>query len=765
MNSVAASITESKSLPQTSVATGVALPATGASVTAGQAAARALEAGVEPHAMGVGIALGGSGSIGQESNPASAAVPGIGACCHGGDDLPQPGVQEDANVWAKAWLKIAIAIVFGGQGMVLGLGLNRAEPRLQPDTPVYWVLHGGLFLSAAIAFALLGWPLVKNAFGALRQGRISVESLFLISAMGALGASLLSTFTGYGAVYYEIVAIVLAIYSVGKLLGARSRAKALEAARALSDEFEYAYVDTCCGSRQKMAVAQLAPGMAVLVGPGEPIAVDGVVTRGEGFVVETAMTGETTPVLRREGDSVWAGSYSVEGTFTIENRAPKGSRRIDAVLETITQAQLHPSQLQRRSDSLMMWFVPFVVTVSISSFVLWSFLGPWQQALFNSMAVLLVACPCALGLATPIAIWNALIRLSRVGLVARTGDFCDTLALGERIVFDKTGTISTEQLQVHSCHWIQPQKASLWANLVAAAERANSHPVARALATLGDPAATDIPQGVNPDLAESPNIASVAPEQIEVRSVQTVPGRGIIATLSRQGREHVLRIGQQQLFEGELHAQLSAASASYTPAQAKRQVWVSVDGEAAGIVFLGEALRANVAESLASLRTEGVAVEILTGDPEPLWEQIGGVKVHAGLTPLQKEALVRDWVAAGERVIFVGDGVNDASAMAIATASIAMSGGAELTRASSTAVLVAPTLEPITRGRKICQIMRSTLRGNMYFALVYNLIGISLAASGLLNPVVAALLMLVSSMMVSYRATRTPRKLRQAETS
>lgn len=728
----------------------------------------------------------------------SAVMPQLGACCHGGDadsdtdsEANQPGVQEDQEVWAKTWLRVGIAAVFGGQGMVLGLGLNRADPKLEPDSPVYWVLHGGLLLSALVAFGLLGGPLVKNAFLALRERRVSVESLFLLSAIGALAASLVSTFTGYGSVYYEIVAIVLAIYTVGKLLGARSRARALAAAKALGDEFEYAYVDTCCGSRRKMAVADLVPGMSVLVGPGEPVAVDGVITRGEGFVVETAMTGETEPVLRRAGDPIWAGSYSVEGTFAIDSLAVKGARRIDAVLETIVQAQLKPSQLQRRSDKLMMYFVPFVACVSITTFVVWSLLVPWQQALFNSMAVLLVACPCALGLATPIAVWSALIKLSRVGLVARSGDFCDTLALSRRIVFDKTGTISTERLEVHSCHWLEPQRAEEWLPLIRAAEQASTHPVARALAGLGldgAEAGADALMNANagPGTAAGVTVgtaggvmssadttdvsAAVADSAIadfaadsaaalSVLGVETVPGKGIVARLEQGGRERTVAIGQPQLFEGEVRTQLQAAAAAHTPGQAKRQVWVSIDGQAAGIVFLSEALRANVAESLAQLRGEGVAVEILTGDPEPLWEQVGGVKVHAGLSPLEKEQLVRQWCAAGEQVVFVGDGVNDASAMSIATASIAMSGGAELTRASATAVLVAPTLEPIVRGRKICQAMRRTLYGNMYFALVYNLIGISLAAFGVLNPVVAALLMLVSSFMVSYRAAYSARKL------
>lgn len=688
--------------------------------------------------------VGGEWGVVTETDHAQ-ALPQLASCCHGGggEEVPEPGVQEDADVWAKTWLRVAIAVVFGGQGMVFGLGLNRADPPLEPTSPVYWVLHGGLFLSALVAFALLGGPLVRNAWSTFKQRKIGVESLFLLSAIGATAASLTSTFTGYGAVYYEIVAIVLAIYTVGKMLGVRSRQRALAAAKALSEEFEYAFVDSCCGSRKRMVVADIVAGMPVLVGPGEPIAVDGVITRGEGFIVETAMTGETTPVLKRTGDTVWAGSYSVEGTFGIEVHAAKGQRRIDAVLETIVQAQLNPSQLQRRSDKLMMWFVPFVVTVSLTSFVVWYFLGPWQQALFNSMAVLLVACPCALGLATPIAVWSTLVRLSRAGLVARTGDFCDTLALSQRIVFDKTGTISTEQLEVHACHWLQPDKAELWQTLVAAAENANSHPVARALATLGGATAA----------------APATETQVAVLAVETVPGRGIVAQLRQDEVSYVLRIGQPELFTQAEQQPLQAASAAHTPAAAKRQVWVSVDGEAAGIVFLGESLRANVAESLAALRAEGVAVSILTGDPEPLWEQIGGVRVHAGLSPLEKEALVRGWTQAGEQVLFVGDGVNDASAMSVASASIAMSTGAELTRASATAVLVAPTLEPIVRGRRICKAMRRTLFGNMYFALIYNLVGISLAAFGVLNPVVAALLMLVSSAMVSYRAAYSASKL------
>ncbi|GHC08301.1 copper-translocating P-type ATPase [Cerasicoccus arenae] len=632
------------------------------------------------------------------------------------------------------WLKVGIAAVMAGQGMIFGLGLNTAEVPLTRSQPIYWVLHGGLLISAVVVLALLAPPLIRNAWQAFREHRITVEALFLISALGALGASLTATLTGQGAVYYEVVAIVLAIYTVGKTLGARSRERALGAVRELRDAFDFAYLETCCGQRRRVPVDELAPDSAVSVAPGEPIPVDGVVRSGVGDITDTAMTGELTPTRRQPGDSVWAGSYSVDGTFIIEPRALIGERRIDAMLEAVEQARLRPSELQVQADRLMRWFVPSVIVIAAVTFIGWSLVVPWTTALFNAMAVLLVACPCALGLATPIAVWSQLLQFARLGLTVRTGDFGDQLAQADRIIFDKTGTLSFESLQVEDIE-IAPAYMGNQSELLAAVrvvESLSPHPVARALAKI-----------------DADNI------DVEPLAITQHPGRGVEAVVRMtSGREAVLRIGARDFIEESLGGGVLIRTRATS---SKREVLVALDGHWAAAFDLREQLRPDMETALKALQTQGVAVSILTGDPEPAQMDFAGITVEAGLSPTDKLARVRAYQAAGERVVFVGDGLNDAAAMSHAHAAIAMGQGADLSRATSPAVLMGESLLPIARGLALSRKVRRAVQGNLIFAGAYNLLGMGLAAGGILHPVVAALLMLVSSVGVSVRAARSAR--------
>lgn len=655
-------------------------------------------------------------------------APPAAACCH---TESGPGVGADERAWTLAWVKVGVAAVMAGQGMIFGLGLNTADEPLTRGQPIYWVLHGGLLVSALLVFALLGPPLCRNAWAAWRAGKITVESLFLLSALGALGASLTSTLTGQGSVYYEVVAIVLAIYTVGKTLGARTRERALEAARDLREEFDFAYLETCCGQRRRVPVVELAMDSAVSVAPGEPVPVDGVIRRGTGEVVETAMTGELAPVRRQPGDRLWAGSYSVDGTFVLEPRALTGERRIDAVLDAVEQARLKPSELQEQADQLMAWFVPAVVGVALVTFAVWCLLGPWTVALFNAMAVLLVACPCALGLATPIAVWSLLLRLSRLGVVARAGDFGDQLARADRMVFDKTGTLSFETLCVENIA-VEPAFASTGDSLLAAVRAVESlspHPIARALAMLETSA------------------------EAEPLAITQHPGLGVEALVRLpDGHEATLRIGAREFIEQAVGGGLAVCEQTRL-----REVLVALDGQLAATFRLSEALRPDLEDALGDLRAQGVAVSILTGDPEPTWPSLADIPVEGGLSPEDKLARVEAWQEKGERVVFVGDGLNDAAALSRADASVAMGQGADLSRATATAVLMGESLSPLPRALALSRKVRHAVRGNLFFAGAYNFLGMGLAAGGVLHPVVAALLMLVSSVGVSIRAARSAR--------
>lgn len=610
--------------------------------------------------------------------------------------------------------------------MVFGLGYNnalRAGHAPPFGTPVYWILHGALAASAVAVIALLGPPLLRGSIAAARARQITVDQLFLLTMTGAFVGSLVSTFSGEGSVYYEVVGVVLAIYTVGRKVGASTRSRAVAEAGALRQDFAEAYLIDATGERQRVAVDLVAVGDdRVSVFPGEPVPVDGVIVEGRGEVRETAVSGELVPEMRREGDRLFAGSYAVGGPFRLRTTAGAGGRMLDRILGTVEDAGQRPSRVQVEADRLIRFFLPVVVTVSLVTFFGW-LAAPgvaWWQALFNAMAVLLVACPCALGLATPIAVWSGLLTLSKRGLISRSGVLLDALSGADLWIFDKTGTLSEEDLVVSEVDWLEEAVESPWLRAaVATLEDGVDHPVARALARW-----------------ES--------ERVPVTRREAVPG----ASVTGEVGGHSIAVGRRDWLEETYGLEFPSGSGG------KMQVGIVVDGRAVGLVALTERLRPSSASALETLVRSGAEVRILTGDVHPTWEAVSGVAIERGIDPEAKRLQVKEAVDAGRTVVFVGDGLNDAAAMAEASAGIAMGGASALTRATAQAALLGGDLAVLPWAGKICRTVVTRLRGNLRFAICYNAIGMSLAAAGMLHPVVAALLMLGSSAWVSWRAAK-----------
>lgn len=645
--------------------------------------------------------------------------PAAGSCCgHSNQKSAGPTAGD------LTWFRVAIALVLAGQGMVFGLGYNnalRAGHAPAYGSTVYWMLHGALMASALAVMALLGPALVRGSWAALRSRRIAVDQLFLLTMSGAFIGSVVSTISGKGSVYYEIVGVVLAIYTVGRKVGARTRDRALAEADALREDFAEVFQIDADGNRRRVSVSLIHPGDdRVSVFPGEPVPVDGVIVEGVGEVRETAVSGELVPEMRRAGDRLFAGSYAIGGPFRIRVTAGAGARMLDRILETVEDATRRPSRVQIEADRLMRYFLPVVIGVSMCTFVGW-LVAPgvaWWEALFNAMAVLLVACPCALGLATPIAVWSGLLALSKRGLVSRSGALLDALTGADLWIFDKTGTLSEEDLAVGDVTWLdEPMDVDWLRAAVATLEEGLDHPVARALADW-----------------ES--------ERVPVTRREAVPG----ASVTGEAGGHAIAIGRRDWLESAYGVDFSSG------AEGKTQVGIVVDGRAVGLIALTECLRPSSAAALESLSRNGAEVRILTGDPHPSWEAISGVAIERGVDPESKRARVRAAMDEGRIVIFVGDGVNDAAAMAEASAGIAMGGASALTKATAEAALLGGDLGVLPWARDLCRNVVSRLRGNLRFAIAYNTIGMSLAAAGILHPVVAALLMLGSSAWVSWRA-------------
>ncbi|MFP4068854.1 MAG: heavy metal translocating P-type ATPase [Opitutales bacterium] len=663
----------------------------------------------------------------MNSVPEASVDPRRVVCTTGGE-----GADElDARL-SRSWLRVGVAAIFAGQGMVFSLAVNMTPPPY--GSVPYWVLHGGLLFSALVVLGFLGGPLLASTWGMLRARRLSIEGLFTLSLAGALAGSVFSSLTGEGAVFYEVVAIVIAIYTIGRMLGERSQAKLALQSERLRERYETAEVLDESGGTSRMPVAELLPGCRVRVGPGTPFTVDGVVLSGEGYVRETALTGEPLPVVRRAGDAVRAGTWSEDGLFTVEARAVEGERELDGILRTVEGAGGRPSELQAQANQLIQSFLPLVAGVSAATAIFWAFTGTWVDAVLNSMAVLLVACPCALGLATPVAIWQGLFRLAQMGLVSRDGALIDVLARTRHVFFDKTGTLSEASLRVTE-QWVEeawrPRREELFAG-VRAVERRAAHPVAASVAAAIEGADAETP---------------------ELRDFRLVPGKGVAArVVTAAGEALELKIGEPEL--GGAAASAVEQADSRLREQGGKRVYVFADGGLAAVFVLRERPREGLDRVWAALREQSIRATVLTGDPRPEFDLPGEVTVRAGQSAAEKARRIRQAREQGELPLLVGDGLNDAGAMACAAASVAMGSGVGLTRAVAGGQLRDDRLAVLPGAIELARRIHRQMRGNLVYAAAYNVVGMGLAAAGWLHPVAAALIMLVSSFVVTSRALR-----------
>jgi Cu+-exporting ATPase len=608
--------------------------------------------------------------------------------------------------------------------MIFGLGYNNALAAGEAPEPwslLYWMLHGGVILSCLVVMFLLGRPLLRQTAQAVAGRRITVEALFVLSGFGAFGGSILSTIRGSGSVYYEVVSIVLCVYAIGKQIGVVQKGRVGQALAAFRHAFDQAVVKGPDGARIRKPINQLDPGDRILIQPGDPIPVDGHILEGGGYLRETALTGEPVPVRRTAGDRVMAGTWSVDGNLVV-CPSTGGQRSIESILQMLERAPQEGSNLQASADRLMQVFVPIVSLTAVGTFAGWLILSDraWWDGLFNAMAVLLVACPCALGLAMPAGIWGGLYHLGQRGLVGRSGHLIDTLADCDTVVFDKTGTLTEFDLEADTSGFLpgDPARDRLLA-AVASAGRHSPHPVSAALGRLAEGSA-------------------------QVSGFTVCPGEGIRATID--GKRFL--IGEISLLNS------MGITCPETTVAGSKVVHVGIDHCHAGTLLLSERLRPDAESAMLALKQLGCECHILSGDPAPAQEQIAGIAVEGGLTPDDKARRIQQWVDKGRQVLFVGDGVNDLPAMQASRSALAIDLGSALATEYADGLLVEGRVASLPWAIRHARRLKRNLSGNLRFAIFYNLLGMSLAAAGALLPVVAAFLMVGSSAVVSYRALK-----------
>ena len=593
-------------------------------------------------------------------------------------------------------------------------------------------------LSSVILFGSSN-SIFKKAWALARQGEANMDTLIAIGSGAAWAYSIPGVLKMHHHVYFESAAGICTFVLLGRYMEERAKGKASEAIRKLIElQPDTALCVNADGSEREIPIDDVQLGDVLRVRAGDKIPTDGQVLDGHSSVDEAMITGESLPVAKTAGDRVIGGCLNGTGSFTMRVTAIGGDTVLSGIVKLVDHAQGSKLPVQKLADRISARFVPAVGGVAALTFGGWLLAGaPASAALAHSVAVLLIACPCALGLATPTAIMVGTGQAARRGIYIRHGEALETAAKLTTVVFDKTGTITAGKPVVTDSHLLPGTDEPRLAALVAAAETGSEHFLARALGEWSQPRQR---------------------ETLRAEHFVAHPGRGVTAEID--GCEIV--IGNAALCHemGIDHTPL-AALADRLATQGKTPVFVAITGQAAAVFGIADEPRPGAAEAIARLHRLGLQTVMATGDVDAVAHhvarEVGIDRVLARCTPAGKLAAVRELQAAGEKVGMIGDGINDAPALAAADVGFAINGGADIAVESADVTLVGGDIARVAAGIDLSRRSMNIIRQNLFWALGYNVVAIPVAAAGRLNPMIAAAAMAMSSVSVVANSLRLQR--------
>ncbi|MBI3432990.1 MAG: heavy metal translocating P-type ATPase [Hydrogenophilales bacterium] len=662
---------------------------------------------------------------------------------------------ELADMSRRFWLSTALALpVF-----LIAMGADLAPGftgRFLPHASIQWVE----FLLASPAVLWGGWPLFQRGWASLVNRSLNMFTLIALGVGVAWGYSVVALLApalfppalrmadGTVPVYFEAAAVITALVLLGQVLELRARSRTSAAIRMLLGLApKTARIVRPDGREEDIPLDQVMPGDVLRVRPGEKVPVDGVVLEGASALDESMVTGESIPVEKASGDRLIGATVNGTGGLLMRAERVGADTLLAQIVRMVSEAQRSRAPIQRLADTVSGWFVPTVVGVAVLTFAVWALVGPEPRlghAVVNAVAVLIIACPCALGLATPMSIMVGTGRGATSGVLIRHAEVLEVMEKVDTLVVDKTGTLTEGRPRLMAVTAAPGFDENDILRLGAALERASEHPLAAAIVAGAGERGLALP---------------------EVKDFRSVTGRGVIGEVEA----HTVALGNQRLMaEQKLDLGGLAQQADALRSEGQTVMFVAVDGRAVGLIGVADPVKETTPEALRLLHQEGIQVVMLTGDnrvtAEAVAKRLGIERVQAEVLPDQKSEVVKRLQAEGRVVAMAGDGINDAPALAQAQVGVAMGSGTDVAMESAGITLVKGDLRGIVRARHLSRATMRNIRQNLFFAFVYNILGVPVAAGVLypffgllLSPMIAAAAMSFSSVSVVGNALRLNR--------
>ena len=630
---------------------------------------------------------------------------------------------------------LALALLRAGAFIALAAGATLLTWVPIPALP--WFTWGiWLFLLVTPVQFIGGWSFYKGAWNAIRTRSINMDFLIALGTSVAYFYSVAVLFfpgvlpvkVAERDVYFEVSAVIIAFVLLGRYMEEIIKKKSSAAVRRLLDLKPAIAHVIRDGQEVDLAAENVMAGEFLVVKPGEKIPTDGDVSEGQSTVDESMLTGESMPVDKHPGSPVIGGTLNGSGVLTFKASRIGADTALAQIIKMVEEAQTSTAQIQRLADQVTGYFVPAVVTVAILALIGWSVAGSFAQGLLAFIAVLIISCPCALGVATPAALMVGVGKGADNGILIRGGEVLERAEKLSTVVFDKTGTITRGEPNVTDVIALGTALENEVLMLAAAVESGSEHPLGVAIVRAARHRGISLPKA---------------------RSINGIAGHGIEGRIDNR----TIWLGNRRLFARQgISTEAAEEQLIRLEADGKTAMLIGVDDRLVGLIAVADTIKPEAAEAVAALQASGIKVVLLSGDnhrtAEAVARQVGIERVIAEVLPDDKAAVIRQLQSEGQVVAMVGDGVNDAPALATANIGIAIGSGSDVAKETGGIILLKNDVRDVVTAIKLSRATMVKIKQNLFWAFIYNSVGIPIAAFGLLNPIIAAAAMALSSLSV-----------------